>query len=204
MQIKNRLIPFLALSIFLFYPSAYALKVVILGDSLTEGYGVHQDLAFPALVQKKFQDIGRKDVQIIASGVSGATTSSGVPRLKWLLKSKPQVLVLALGSNDGLRGFKISEIQKNLSETIELAQKNNMKVFLSELKMPPNYGKTYTKDFESLFKELAHKYKIPLVPFLLENVGGNSKLNQSDGIHPNEKGHAIMAENIFKYLKENL
>ncbi|HPI40474.1 MAG TPA: arylesterase [Pseudobdellovibrionaceae bacterium] len=202
---KNKLIfLFTILTILSNHPPAHALKILILGDSLTEGYGVTQELAFPHLIQSKFHQLGKKDIQVIPSGISGSTSASGLSRLKWLLKSKPDVLILALGSNDGLRGFKISETEKNLSETIELAQKNKIKVILAGLKMPPNYGNTYTQDFEKIFPQLSKKYKIPLIPFLLKDVGGIPKLNQSDGIHPNEKGHEIIAETVFKILKDNI
>ncbi len=204
-KMKNKLIfLFTILTILSNHPPAHALKILILGDSLTEGYGVTQELAFPHLIQSKFHQLGKKDIQVIPSGISGSTSASGLSRLKWLLKSKPDVLILALGSNDGLRGFKISETEKNLSETIELAQKNKIKVILAGLKMPPNYGNTYTQDFEKIFPQLSKKYKIPLIPFLLKDVGGIPKLNQSDGIHPNEKGHEIIAETVFKILKDNI
>lgn len=183
---------------------AVGVKVVILGDSLTEGYGVKQEASFPFLLQRKFEQLGRKDVQIVANGVSGSTSASGVSRVKWIAKSKPDYVVIALGSNDGLRGFAIAETKKNLSLTIETANALKIKVILTGLRMPPNYGKTYTEDFRKVFKELSQKYQVPLIPFLLERVGGESSLNQSDGIHPNEKGHAIIAETVFKTLKEIL
>jgi len=174
-------------------------KVVILGDSLTEGYGIAREKAFPALVEKKLQASG-KTVEIVNGGTSGATSASGPSRLRWFLKAKPQVLVLALGANDGLRGLKVEQTKENLSKTIELAQQNNLKVLLAGMKVPTNYGKQYGDDLEKIYVGLAKKYKIALLPFLLEGVGGKPKLNLPDGIHPNESGHQIIAELVAKHL----
>jgi acyl-CoA thioesterase I len=106
--------------------------------------------------------------------------------------------------NSGLRGFDLKETEKNLSQAIELAQKNNVKVLLAGMKIPPNYGQAYTRQFEELFQKIADKYKVPLMPFLLEGVGGVSEHNLADGIHPNEKGHQVMAQNILEFLNRHI
>jgi acyl-CoA thioesterase-1 len=178
-------------------------KMIFLGDSLTEGYGVAQEAAFPQILQKKFEQ-DKSEWQILASGSSGSTSASTLSRLKWLAKDKPDVVFILMGSNDGLRGLKVEETEKNLAEAIDWAKKNNIKIILGQLHVPPNYGKDYDKKFTALFPRLAKKHKVPLAPFLLIEVAGQPKLNQPDGIHPNEKGHAIIAENMYRYLKKQL
>ncbi len=175
-------------------------KLVVLGDSLTEGYGVARDAAYPALLEKKLQ-AAKKNWTVVNAGVSGSTTASGVSRMKWLFKSKPDAVLLALGANDGLRGLKVEASEKNLGEAIRYAQSQKVKVVLGGLYMPPNYGKDYTSQFKKMYETLAKKYKVVFIPFILENVAGNPKFNLADGIHPNEEGHKVIAENIFEILK---
>jgi len=175
-------------------------KLVILGDSLTEGYGVSREAAYPFLLEQKFKQAGMP-WSVLNAGVSGSTTASANSRLKWLFKSKPQAVLIVLGANDGLRGLKVEESEKNLALAIELAQKEKVKVILGGLYMPPNYGKEYTTKFKNIYTNLTKKYSIPLIPFILDKVAGDSSLNQADGIHPNEKGHKIIADHIFNSLK---
>ncbi|MEK6556185.1 MAG: GDSL-type esterase/lipase family protein, partial [Bdellovibrionota bacterium] len=125
--------------------------IVVLGDSLTDGYGLAKEQAFPALVEKKFHAEGQKDIKVINAGISGSTSSSAPQRLKWFLKTKPQVLVVALGANDGLRGIPTAQLYKNLSKTIQTAQDSHIKVILFGMKMPANYGSKYQKDFEKVY-----------------------------------------------------
>jgi acyl-CoA thioesterase-1 len=190
-------------SILLFTPNLFAKKMILLGDSLTEGYGVAKEAAFPALLEKKIKAAGL-GWTVINAGISGSTSASGPSRIKWQLKSKPDLVVLALGANDGLRGLDVKSMEKNLSETIELTQKENVRVILAGMQMPPNYGEKYTKDFAAVFPRVAKKYKIKEIPFLLEGVAADPKLNLPDGIHPNEKGHEVLAEAMFKALKDVL
>lgn len=177
-----------------------AKTVLCLGDSLTEGYQLAKEDAFPAVMESNLKK-SHPDLKIINGGVSGATTASGLKRLSWYVKAKPDIMVLALGANDGLRGLKLEESEKNLASVIEKAQEQNIKVVLVGMKMPTNYGEPYRTNFEKLFPKLAQKYKLPLVPFLLEGVGGNPKLNLADGIHPNPEGHKLMAKTIQKVLE---
>lgn len=198
-------VPSLILSIFLFTSYSHAQKrLIVLGDSLTEGFGVAKESAFPAVLEKKLHAIGKKDWAVINAGVSGSTTASGPSRLKWLLKSKPDMILLVLGANDGLRGLKVEESQKNLAGTIEMAKANKVRVVLGGLYMPPNYGKDYTEKFKKMYASLAAQYKLTFIPFVLDKVGGNPKYNLSDGIHPNEEGHKIIAENVFEVVKDVL
>ncbi len=179
-------------------------KLIVLGDSITEGYGVSKEAAYPALLEKKLHEAGKKEWTIINAGVSGSTTASGVSRMKWLFKSKPDIVFLALGANDGLRGLKVEESQKNLASAIEYAQKEKVEVILGGLYMPPNYGADYTSKFKKMYEDLAKKYKLTFIPFILDKVAGNPKYNLADGIHPNEEGHKIIAETIFTALKGKL
>ncbi|WP_413559583.1 arylesterase [Bdellovibrio sp. HCB209] len=179
-------------------------KLIVLGDSITEGYGVSKEAAYPALFEKKLHDSGKKEWTIVNAGVSGSTTASGISRMKWLFKSKPDVVFLALGANDGLRGLKVEESQKNLATAIEYAQKEKVEVILGGLYMPPNYGKDYTDKFKKMYEDLAKKYKLTFIPFILDKVAGNPKYNLADGIHPNEEGHKIIADTIFNALKGKL
>lgn len=178
-------------------------KFVILGDSLTEGYGVAQTAAFPALLQKKV-DQDQLNWKVISSGSSGSTSASGLQRIKWIAKDKPDMVLVLLGSNDGLRGLKPEETEKNLNDTIEWAVKNNIPVSLGQLHVPPNYGKDYEKKFSAVYSKVASKNKIQLAPFLLDKVAGQKDLNLADGIHPNEKGHVIVAENLYPFIKKLL
>jgi acyl-CoA thioesterase-1 len=179
-----------------------AKRLVVLGDSLTEGYGVAQSSAFPALLQELLRKEGFTNWSVINAGVSGATSASAKPRLKWQLKTKPDFIILALGANDGLRGISPQVTAQNLSAAIEELQKNKIPVLLAGLQMPPNYGGPYRKEYADVFPQLAKKYNLPLIPFLLEGVAGVSSLNLADGIHPNEKGHKIIAENVLSVLKK--
>lgn len=170
-------------------------KVLILGDSLAEGYGVAKTDSFPSILEKLLS------VPITNGGSSGSTSASGVARLKWYLRNKPDIMILELGANDGLRGLKPEETEKNLREAIDLAKAQGITVVLAGMKAPPNYGKDYTRDFDRIFPALAKSENITLIPFLLIGVAGDPSLNQADGIHPNEKGHAIVAKTIAHYLK---
>lgn len=184
-------------------PKVLQKKMVIIGDSLTEGYGVSKESAFPQILEKKLNHAS-PSWQVANSGVSGSTTASAVSRVRWMLKSKPDVVFIILGANDGLRGIKLEKSEKNLAEAIELAQQAQVKVLLGGLYMPPNYGKESGQRFRAMYSNLEKKYKVPLVPFILEGVGGNPKLNLPDGIHPNEEGHKVIAETIYKSIKDHL
>lgn len=175
-------------------------KIVFLGDSLTEGYGITQSEAYPALIAKKIEGKGL-NWKVVNAGISGSTSASGPQRATWQLKSKPDILFLALGANDGLRGLSTTEMKKNLEKVIEMALREKVKVVLAGMQMPPNYGAAYTKDFAKVFVDLQKQYKLDFVPFLLDGVAGDSKLNLADGVHPNKEGHKIMAEKIWKHLE---
>jgi len=190
---------FLFLSLFLSL-QIHATTVLFLGDSLTEGFQLDKEDAYPSLIEKNLK-AKHPNLKVINGGVSGATTASGLKRLNWYVKAKPDIIVLALGSNDGLRGMNLRESEKNLSLVIEKAQAEKIKVLLVGMKMPTNYGEPYRTNFEKLFPTLAKKYHLPLIPFLLKGIGGNPKLNLADGIHPNTEGHKIMALTVQNALE---
>lgn len=179
-------------------------SILFLGDSLTEGLGVARTDAFPHLVEKLIQKELQKDIKVINGGVSGSTTADGLDRLKWYLKRKPSIVFITLGANDGLRGLDLVQSEKNLEILIEYAQKADAKVMLASMLIPPNYGPKYAEQFKTMYKNLQTKYNLKNTPFLLENVAGKKELNQRDGIHPNEQGHKIIAQNVFTFLKEQL
>ena len=188
----------------LYFANAKDNIILFLGDSLTEGYGLDKEEAYPKLVQNLISSKLKKDVAIINGGVSGSTTSDGLNRLKWYLRKKPSIIFIALGANDGLRGLNLQKSQENLEKIIEHAKKSNAKVLLAGMLIPPNYGPKYSEDFKNMYEKIRLKYKLRTMPFLLVDVAGKVELNQKDGIHPNEEGHQIIARNVFEFLKEDL
>jgi acyl-CoA thioesterase-1 len=186
-----------------FSSSLFAKTILFMGDSLTEGYQLSKEEAYPALIEKELKK-RFQDIKIINAGVSGATSASGLKRLDWYLNAKPDIMVLALGANDGLRGMKTQETEKNLSLVIEKARTRGITVILAGMKMPTNMGGIYRNQFESIFSKLSKKYSLKLIPFLLEGVGGRPEFNLPDGIHPNSRGHEVMARTVLKVLEEVL
>ena len=180
----------------------FAAKLLVLGDSLTAGYGIDKEKSYPSILKKLLIEGGKKDVEVLNGGVSGSTTASGISRLKWFLKAKPDVVLIALGANDGLRGVKVESSKANLIKIIKLAKKNNVKIVLAGMHVPPNYGKEYAKSFHQMYQDIAKQENVPLIPFLLDGVAGDKSLNIYDGIHPNEKGHAKLAKTAYKVIKD--
>ena len=174
--------------------------IVVLGDSLTEGFGVAKEEAYPHLLEKELQRKGHS-VKVINAGISGSTSASAPSRLRWYIKARPEIVILALGGNDGLRGLSVKHMKKNLSKTIELAQSKKILILLAGMQIPQNYGTEYTESFRNAFHELARQYQLQMIPFLLKEVGGVSSLNQADGIHPNPEGHQIIVQTVVKYLE---
>lgn len=183
--------------------SAATSRILFLGDSLGEGQGIGESPAFPKVVERILRE-KKHDVVIINDGVSGSISASGLSRLKWQLKNKVDLLVLELGANDGLRGFKLKETEKNLKEIIAHAKSKNIKVLLLGVYIPPNYGIKYGQEFTNMYKNISKTEKIPLLPFLLKDVAGIKELNLPDGIHPNAKGHEIIGKNVAEFVAKNL
>lgn len=178
--------------------------ILFLGDSLTEGLGVSKESAYPNLVKTLIQTNLNKKINVINGGVSGSTTSDGLSRLRWYLKRKPDIVFVALGANDGLRGLNLSQSQKNLEEIINYALKSNAKVLLAGMLIPPNYGPEYSQKFKNMYENIKTKYMIRSMPFLLKGIAGEKRFNQADGIHPNEDGHKIIAKEVFEFIKDEL
>ena len=176
-------------------------RVIILGDSLTAGLGISAELSYPSLLQDEFMLRGQP-IELINAGVSGDTTAGGLRRLDWLLKQDPDLLVIELGANDGMRGVPIENIESNLATMIERTQEQQVDVLLIGMQIPTNYGQEYTQNFKELYPILANKYQIEMVPFLLEGVAGQRDLNQADGIHPTAEGHRIIADTVLPFLQQ--
>ena len=177
--------------------------ILFLGDSLTAGYGVGDSSSYVALLEESYKK-QKNSWRFVNGAVSGSTTASCSGRLKWQLKSKLDAIFIALGANDGLRGVPVKTSKENLEKCIALAQKNKVKVFLAGMLLPRNYGEKYRKEFSGMYLDLQKKFKFEFMPFLLEGVGGELSLNQADGIHPNEKGHKVIYENVKKFLGNKL
>jgi acyl-CoA thioesterase-1 len=179
-------------------------RIVLLGDSLTAGLGLAVEDAYPSLLQKKIDADGLQ-YRIVNAGVSGDTSAGGLSRLDWALDGGDvRVLVVALGGNDGLRGLPVEELRNNLATIIERAQARHIQVVLAGMEAPPNFGEAYTVAFHKVYPELAKKYGIPLIPFLLQGVAGVEGLNQRDGIHPTAEGARTVADNVWTVLRPML
>jgi len=179
---------------------ADVLKIVALGDSLTSGYGIARSEAYPSLLEQLLRE-ARLPFVVVNHGVSGDTTAGGVRRLRAALDERPQILIVALGANDGLRGTPVPAVRRNLEEIIETAQARGVSVLLCGMDALPLYGWQYTVDFHHMFPSMAEKYGVPLVPFLLNGVFGNEAMLQRDMIHPNASGARVIAANIWSYLR---
>ncbi len=175
-------------------------KIVVLGDSLTAGLGIPKEEAYPAIVEQRLKDRGL-DYQVVNAGVSGDTSAGGLSRLDWALDGDVRVLIVALGGNDGLRGLPPEELKQNLAQIIERAQARGITVILAGMEAPPNFGRDYTKQFHDVYPQLARRYHVALVPFLLSEVAGVERLNQRDGIHPTAAGARIVADNVWNVLE---
>lgn len=178
--------------------------IVFFGDSLTYGLGLADpdEQAFPGLIQKKLA-AARRPWRVVRAGLSGDTTSAGLNRIEWIMRQPFDVMVIALGGNDGLRGIAPAVSRASLQGIIDRVRAKNpaAKILLAGMQMPASLGADYTREFAAVYPELAAKNRVALVPFLLEGVGGSTELNQRDGIHPTAAGHAIVAENVWKYLE---
>lgn len=177
--------------------------VVALGDSLTAGLGVAADEAFPARLQARLRAEGY-DYRVVNAGVSGDTTAGGLRRVDWALHAHPDVVIVALGANDGLRGQSPPAIRANLEEIVARLQAAGVRVLLVGMRLPPNYGAEYTKEFEAVFPAVARRAKITLMPFLLDGVAADPRLNQADGIHPTAAGQQMIADRLWPYLRSLL
>lgn len=184
-------------------PAADPAVVVFLGDSLTAGYGLAAEEAFPSLVEAELRAEGF-DVRVVNAGVSGDTSAGGLARLDWLLSQEPAVVVVGLGGNDGLRGLPLDATEENLRSIVRRIREAGARVVLLGMKIPPNYGLDYAGRFERMYRDVADELDVPLVPFLLEGVAARPALNLPDRIHPNARGHQVIAKLVYPYVEEEL
>ena len=178
--------------------------ILILGDSLSAGFGMNSDQSWVHLLELKLADNGHA-FRILNSSISGDTTQGGLSRLPRLLdRYQPEIVIIELGGNDGLRGINPQTTRANMTQMIQRSQDSGAKVLLTGIKLPPNYGVAYIEQFESMYADLAREYDTLLVPFILDGVVFEDDLMQADGIHPNEKGQPVMLENIWQVLEPAL
>ncbi len=200
MMVVNKV---LIIALVMFFAGAEPPKTILFfGDSITAGYGLSMEDAFPAHVEAALVKKG-KSVKVVNAGLSGETSAGGLSRIDWLLRQPIDVFVLELGANDGLRGLPLHQTRTNLQTIIDKVKAKNpeVKIVLAGMMVPPNLGKEYTLDFKNIYPELAKKNNATLIPFLLEGVAGDDKLNIADGIHPNVDGHKIVAKTVVGALE---
>lgn len=184
---------------------ASAKTIMIVGDSLSAGYGLQPQQGWVQLLQKRLEQQYPKQHKVVNASVSGETTSGALARLPKLLQAhQPHVVVIELGGNDGLRGQPPQMIQKNLAQLIEKSQQAKAKVVVFGMKIPPNYGTAYSKAFESSYQTVSRQYRVKLLPFFMEGVAGNRSLMQNDQIHPNAKAQPALLNNAYPYIKSSL
>jgi acyl-CoA thioesterase-1 len=177
--------------------------LVILGDSLTAGLGVAREEAYPALLEARLRRDGLA-YRVVNAGVSGDTSAGGLRRVDWVLRARPDLVVVALGANDGLRAQPVQALRDNLTAIVTRLRAAGARVLLAGMRLPPNYGADYTAAFAGAFPAVARATSVPLLPFLLDGVAGDPALNQADGIHPNASGHRVMAETLWRALRPHL
>ena len=175
-------------------------KIVAFGNSLTAGAGIPAEASYPSQLQQRLDESGYR-FRVINAGVSGDTTAGGLRRVDWVLKSRPQIVILELGANDGLRGLSLDQMHDNLEAIIRRVEAAGAKVILAGMKLPLNYGEEYRSRFEAVYTRLAQAHHIALMPFFLEGVGAQTKLNQSDGIHPTGEGYRVIVDHLWPVLR---
>lgn len=202
-KFKKRISSYLVLLALCLSPTwVFAKTVMVLGDSISAGYGIEPQQAWVNLLQKRLDQQYPKQHKVVNASVSGETTSGALARLPKLLQThKPNVVVIELGGNDGLRGQPPLMIQKNLAQLIQQSQKANATVVVLGMKIPPNYGTAYSKAFENNYKVVSQQFKVKLLPFFLEGVAGNKSLMQKDLVHPNGKAQPILLNLAYPYIK---
>ena len=174
--------------------------IVAFGDSLTAGYGVETGFSYPDFLQKEL-DHGEHKYRVVNMGRSGDTSAEGLSRISAVTQLKPAIVIVEFGGNDGLRGLPLSSTRSNLDQIVATLRKSGTRVLIAGITLPPNYGPDYIKQFESVYKDLALKYKLPLIPFLLQGVAGVPGMMQGDGIHATKQGNEVVAKLVMRHLK---
>jgi acyl-CoA thioesterase-1 len=199
----------IVLFLLLLFSSFLVLKkqktIIFFGDSLTAGYGLSTEQAFPFIIEQELQNRGL-DYKVVNAGLSGETSAGGLTRIEWILNQPVDIFVLELGANDGLRGLPLDQTKRNLQNIIKKVEKKypEVEIVLAGMMVPPNMGKEYSDQFSNMYQELAKDNDTIFIPFLLEGVGGHSDLNLPDGIHPNVEGHKIVAKTVLRSLEDIL
>lgn len=177
-------------------------SILFFGDSITAGLGVDKSQAFPALIQERIDSLGL-NYEVINGGLSGETSAGGLRRIDWILQRDIDVMILELGGNDGLRGIDLNSTKDNLQQIIDKVKTRNpdVQIILAGMQVPPNLGQDYTRQFENIYPELAEENDLPLIPMIMDKVGGSEELMQSDGLHPTPKGHKVIAETVWQVLR---
>ena len=174
--------------------------IAVLGDSLTAGLGVAADESYPARLEVRLRREGYH-YRVINAGVSGDTTAGGLRRVDWVLRSKPEIVIVALGANDALRGLSVAATRANLADVVARVRASGARVLLAGMRAPPNYGEPFVRDFDGVFPAVARQTGVAFMPFLLDGVAAVARLNQADGIHPNPTGQQVIADRMWPYLK---
>jgi acyl-CoA thioesterase I len=174
--------------------------IVALGDSLTAGFGVAAEEAWPALLENRLSREGYR-YRVVNAGVSGDTSAGGLRRVPWVLRARPDIAIVALGANDGLRGQSVEALAANLTEIVERLRAGGAQVLLAGMRVPPNYGADFARAFARVFADVAQRAQVAFMPFLLDGVAADPQLNLLDGIHPNAAGHRVIAERVWPFLK---
>ena len=184
-------------------PAVAGPKVAFLGDSISAGLHLPSDQAFPAVVQRMLSARG-KPFELLNAGLSGDTTAGGLRRVDWILKQQPALVVIELGANDGMRGQPVADIEQNLRAIVERVRERGAAVLLLGMRIPPSYGQSYVESFDAIYPRLAKELGVAFVPFFMQGVAADSKLNLPDGIHPTKEGHERLAENLAGPLERAL
>lgn len=177
--------------------------ILFFGDSITAGLGVDNSQAFPALIQNKIDSLGL-NYEVINGGLSGETSAGGLRRIDWILQRDIDIMILELGGNDGLRGIDLNSTKENLQQIINKVKAKNpeAKIILAGMQVPPNLGQDYTRQFKTIYPELAEENNLPLIPTIMDKIGGNEELMQGDGLHPTPEGHKVIAETMWEVLED--
>jgi acyl-CoA thioesterase-1 len=196
----RRLLVLCAFLAFLAAPAGAEERVIVaFGDSLTAGLGVPAEQSYPALLTARLQREGFP-YRVVNAGVSGDTTAGGLRRVDWALRVRPAIVILELGVNDALRGQDLAGVRANLDQLVERFESAGARVLVAGMRLPPNYGARYSTEFQRLYEDVAKRRGAPLMPFFLDGVGGNRRLNQADGIHPTAEGYRIIVDRLWPYL----
>mgnify|MGYP003610631147 CR=1 FL=1 len=181
------------------------LTILALGDSLTEGLGVDNDANYPAQLEVRLKELGYKDVKVVNSGLSGETSTGLVNRLDWVLQTKPDITILTVGANDAIRGIDVATVEANIRTAVKRLQDNGSEVILGGMQIYDNLGSDYVTSFAAIYPRVAKDMNVTLIPFFLDGVGGDPKLNQADAIHPTKEGYTIIVnDNILPILQPEI